>query len=228
MKHTLLTSLLIALSSTGFASTIDGTFVSLVNPTSTVERTISNSTTGTTGATGLFLGLFQYTSVSGDFYAYCLEAQQVAGSGTFTIDPTLRSAPGNVGGMSQAQANALLLLLGQVANPFSPSLSAVEQAALQIGIWEITRENVAANYNVSTGNVTFANPSNALFLTQAQTFLNAVNAGTGTPYSGAVALTNGSIQDLITVVPSSGVPEPSTWSMLAFGASALVLSRLRK
>lgn len=130
----------------------------------TVTRTISNITVGPTTPTNVELGLIAFTLSSGEtFYTYCVEPQQATGSvgtaTTFTVDPSLRLAPGNVGGMSAAQVAALLLALGQVANPFDSGLSALDQAAMQVALWEITRENMASTYSIFTGNATMTNAS---------------------------------------------------------------------
>lgn len=223
MRPSLLLAALLAASALS-AATIDANFTGILTGESVV-RTISNSTTGVQTPTTVGVGLLSYIIVPGGeaFYAYCIEPQQGAASSTYTIDPTLLTAPLNNGGISAAQANAVRLLLGQVSNPFDPGLSAITQAALQVGVWEIVRENVASTFNVSTGNVTFANASNAQILVVAQQLLDAVNNNVGTANNGVVALTSPTAQDVVT-----NLPEPSSFVMIGLSAVPVIFMVRRR
>jgi hypothetical protein len=145
------------------------------------------------------------------------------GNGTFTESP-LTAAPGNLGGMSATRAGQVELLFGQVTDPFSSTLAADQQAAIQIALWEIIREN-SGTLNVSGGSTFFASPTPANALTLAQGYLDNVTNAVGTPLAGLVALTNANLQDLVVVVPRNSVPEPGT---LLLVGGALAFLRRRK
>lgn len=201
-------------------------------PSVRVDRTISDSTVGPTTPTSVSVGLIEYTTADGSkMYVYCLEPQQGTGLvgtvTTFDLDPTLRSAPGNVGGMSASQAHSVLLLLGQLSNPFDPSLSVVDQAAIQVGLWEIVRETAAGPYSISTGNLRVNNESLAGVLSRAQTLLNGVNSASGTPHSSVIALTNGSFQDMVAYW-ATPVPEPGTFGLMGAASAAIMTLVVRR
>lgn len=225
----MLTRLTLAALSASFALSASTLTLTLTNvPTVNVVRTISDSTTGTTAPTSVSIGLIEYTAADGSrVYLYCLEPQQGTGlTGTvttFDIDPTLLTAPGNVGGMSTSRAAAVMLLLGQLANPFDPSLSALDQAAMQVGLWEIVRESQAGPYSVTTGNLTVSGGSIAGIGARAQQFLDAVNSGSGTPYA-ALALTNPDFQDMV----GAAVPEPASLFLLGSAGVAMLVLRARR
>ena len=197
-----------------------------------VTRTISDSTTGSQAPTNLALGLLAYTVAGDTIYAYCLEPQQGTGlPGTivdYVTDSSLLSAPMNVGGMTMSIADAVRLLLGQLANPFDPNLSLIDRAAMQVAIWELARERnqMSPNYSVSTGNVIFANDVNfAGVVERAQQFLDGVNSGSGTPYAGLVALVDPNFQDLISLNPT---PEPATFALIGAGLAGFAVVRRRR
>ncbi len=197
-------------------STINLTYVGGVNNNS-VTRTITNGPTYGLpgGATNVGVTLMRFTSGGIDYYAYCVEAQQGAGSGTFTYDPTFSLVPGNIKptNLTSQKIEDLYWLFGQVSNPFSPTLNETTMAAMQMSIWEITRET-AANYDVLSGNVFFTG-SNSAYLTAAQNLLNNVTNRVGAPNRRIVALYSADRQDLIV-----SMPEPGSWAMMG---SALLL-----
>ena len=219
MRATFLALLLTVASAS--AATMDLTLNGILTNI-TVDRTISDSAIST-ATLNVGVGLLSYNiSTGGTLLAYCFEPQQSAGSGTYTIDSTLLTVPLNIGGISAAKANALRLLLGQTSTPFGGA-TALQQAAMQVAIWEIIRETTST-YNVSGGNTTFANESTAGVLSQAQTWLAAVNSGTGTPISGLFGLTNATFQDI-----GGQIPEPSTFGMIGLSMVSLAfLARRRK
>ena len=197
------------------AATITATFDTVLF-NNTVTRTIADGPTyGLPGtATTVTASLFHFNTSNGGFYAYCIEPQQSAGNGTFTLDYSFSLVPGNIHPtttLTPAKIASLKLLLGQVANPFLPTLDQYVQAAFQAGIWEIVRET-AATYNVSSGNVSFSAASNASILTIAQGFLDNVNNNIGTPNNGIVGLYNSTVQDVVT-----NTPEPATMMLFGLG-----------
>lgn len=176
------------------------------------------------GPTNLTVSLFHFTTSSGGFYAYCIEPQQGVGSGTFTLDPTFALVPGNISPttLTPAKIASLKLFLGQVSNPFSPTLDQYIQAAMQVGIWEIVRET-ASTYNVASGNVTFTGGSHASILTLAQGYLDNVNNNIGTPNHAIMGLYNSTLQDVVT-----NTPEPGTMLLLGLGFIGLGLAGRKK
>lgn len=203
-------------------------------PSFTVDRTISDSTTGPQTPTSLGVGLITYQITGGGtIFAYCLEPQQLIsplGSPAVYDTAAISAGAGNVGGLNATRVNQIRLLFGQIANPFSSGVDAVTQAAIQIALWEIVREN-SGTLNVTGGTTTFANASNAAALTQAQTLLNAVTAGTGTPNNNLTALVNTTFQDLLVrsqdvIIPDVGTPEPTSFVLI--GTALFGLGVLRK
>jgi hypothetical protein len=202
------------------AATIDIQLLSLVAGGG-VTRTIVNGPLFGLSADPVTLqaGLLQY---SDGVLAYCLEPQQSTGpfNGgfiTYTLDPTMLNAPGNVGGMTIAQAADVRRLLGSVPNPFSPSISSVQAAAMQVAIWEILRET-ASTYDVLTGNVFYVNESLPGIYSQANAWLAALNAQAQRE---TIALTNPTVQDLIV-----DAPEPGAFALM--GAAFLLFAGLRR
>lgn len=205
------------------AGTIDLTLVGALHVDSTVVRTINPSTTGPTTPTQVVASLLKFTGAGGDVLAYCVEAQQGVNSGTFTEDFTLQTVPGNIGGLSAIQSDAIRLLFGQVPDAFSASLPAVTQAAVQIAIWEIARETSGA-FDVAAGTVLFSNSTPSGALADAQSLLNAVALGTGPRDMLVHGLSNSRVQDLLV---RTSVPEPGVVMLLGLGALAVVRRRRR-
>ena len=191
----------------------------------TVTRTILDSATFGLSAAPLALqaGLLTY----GGLLAYCLEPQQSTGFVNgglipYTIDLTMLTAPGNVGGMlpvTATRVSDLRRLLGTVADPFSGSISNLQAAAFQIAIWEILRET-AGSYDVLSGNVSYSGESIVGVFAQANAWLANLNAQTE---RNTAALTNVTFQDLI--IP---IPEPGSFGMLGAGAAMIVLGIRRR
>lgn len=177
-------------------------------------------------AAGLLL--FTNTVTNIQFLAYCLEPfvsiGAVGGRGTYD------DASATWGNLTPTQQNAIRLLLGQVSNPFSPSLSVlpeIDQAALQIGIWEIVGEATGNQFNAGSGNVfVVSNPNTLNVIARANTFLSAVNANQGSAFTGVISLTSATLQDLIVIGdPGAAIPEPRT--MMLVGGALVILGLLR-
>jgi hypothetical protein len=128
------------------------------------------------------------------------------------------------GGLGAAKADSLGELLGAVYPDFSQTLANDQYAALQIAIWEITRENVASfGYDVATGDVQFSG-SNATILGLANTYLAQVD-GIGERARGIRALVNERRQDMLVQFP---VPEPGSLALALMGLGAVYGTRRRQ
>jgi len=90
------------------------------------------------------------------FWAFCVELGQTISFGeSVTYDVLPLASGGNViGGIGATKADAILELLGAVYPDFTQVLANDQYAALQVSIWEITREDRATyGYDVFTGDV---------------------------------------------------------------------------
>ena len=228
MRKTLYAALYVSVAfvaSTAQASTITASFNGPVNWTSVTRTILDGPTYGLSGGPAqVFATLLSYTGPEGTFYTYCIEPQQGAGTGTFTIDPDLLLVPGNIHPtttLTAAKVSQIHLLFGQAPDPFDPGLSAATQAAFQIALWEIVRET-SATLDISSGNVIFSGSSDPLALTLAQSFLDNVSNGVGVPYGGLWGLYNADVQDMIT-----HNPEPATWVMISMACLAAALAPKR-
>lgn len=221
MKSFFAAAMLLVATGTAQAALINAQYNGVLNSNVTVSFNIS----GTPGNGPAGLLSFTNTALNQIFLAYCLEPNISVGAIgqqiTYNQDPTLT--------LTDAKQAAIRLLLGQVAAPFSNSLSQVDQAALQIGIWEIARETTAGPYSISGGAAVFTFSNTATVLDRATTFLTAVNNNSGTAFTGVIALTNNSLQDLVVIGdPGTNIPEPATLSLVGGALLALGLVSRRK
>lgn len=190
------------------------------------------------GSSNSAAGRFNFTRTGGDhpanplpdvpvsrFWAFCIELGQQIGFGNSVVYDVLPLASGDNsnGGLGAVRADQIRELLGAVYPDFSQVLTNNQYAALQVAIWEITRENFAANgFDVYSGDVSFAS-SNATMLALANSFLAAVD-GSGPRAQRIMALSNRTRQDMLVQFP---VPEPGSLGLALLGLGALASTRRR-
>lgn len=155
-----------------------------------------------------------------EFYAFCVEPREFIYQGqsvTYAMSPLADAAMSSIGGIGAVKADQIAELFGRFQSNLAAPMSNVQASALQIAVWEITREFSTNALNVSTGNVFYDtgsdSPSGAISL--AQTYLSAIN-GSGPRAQGLRALTVDGGQDLLVQVVSAA-PEPATWLMMIGG-----------
>jgi hypothetical protein len=221
-----------ALSMSAQATTIIATFNSMT-PQSGVTVTYPSTTNNTSA------GRFNFTRTGGDhpvtplpnspvssFWAFCVELGQTVSFGesvTYDVLP-LASGGSVMGGIGAAKADSIRELLGAVYPDFTQVLTNNQYAALQIAIWEITREDFGTyGYDVATGDVKFSG-SNATILNLANTFLANVD-GVGPRAQGIRALVNERRQDMLVQFP---VPEPGSLALALLGLGAVFGTRRRQ
>lgn len=160
------------------------------------------------------------------FWAFCVELGQAVNFGESVSYDVLPLAMGSnvTGGLGAAKADSIGELLGAVYPDFSQLLTNNQYAALQIAIWEITREDFASNgYDVLAGDVTFSG-STATILNLANTYLAQVD-GVGPRAQGLRALVNERRQDMLVQFP---VPEPASLALALMGLGAVFGTRRRQ
>ena len=230
--QTLASGVIATLSMTAEATTILATFNSMT-PQSGVTVSYPSTTTSTSA------GRFNFTRTGGDhpttplpdspvssFWAFCVELGQTVNFGESVSYDVLPLAMGSnvTGGLGAAKADSIGELLGAVYPDFSQVLTNNQYAALQIAIWEITREDFATNgYDVLAGDVTFSG-STATILNLANTYLAQVD-GVGPRAQGLRALVNERRQDMLVQFP---VPEPASLALALMGLGAVFGTRRRQ
>jgi hypothetical protein len=229
LMHTLAGTAIATLSLSAGATTIQATLNSMT-PQSGVTVTEPSTTTPTSA------GRFNFTRTGGDhpvtplpdapvsrFWAFCVELGQSLDLGenlTYEVRP-LADGANSVGGIGNARADDILELLGAVYPDFTQVLTNNRYAALQISIWEITREDRATHgYDVYTGDVKFSG-SSATILNLANSFLSQVD-DVGPRAAGIRALVNRTRQDMLVQFP---VPEPGSLALSLLGLGAVFGTR---
>lgn len=230
--QTLAGGVIAGLSMTAQATNIIATFNSMT-PQSGVTVSYPSTTTNTSA------GRFNFTRTGGDhpttplpdspvssFWAFCVELGQTVNFGESVTYDVLPLAMGSnvTGGLGAAKADSIGELLGAVYPDFSQTLTNNQYAALQIAIWEITREDFATHgYDVLAGDVQFSG-STATILNLANTYLGQVD-GVGPRARGIRALVNERRQDMLVQFP---VPEPGSLALALMGLGAVYGTRRRQ
>jgi hypothetical protein len=188
------------------------------------------------GATNTSAGRFNFTRTGGThpdnplpdvpvsrFWAFCVELGQTINFGeSVTYDVLPLASGGNViGGIGATKADEILELLGAVYPDFTQVLTNDQYAALQVSIWEITREDRGTyGYDVFTGDVKFSNTPAAI-LNLANGWLSQID-GLGQRATGIRALVSERRQDMLVQFP---VPEPGSLALTLLGLGLVAGSR---
>ncbi|WP_269629931.1 PEP-CTERM sorting domain-containing protein [Pelomonas sp. BJYL3] len=174
----------------------------------------------TTGSDKYDTGLLNYTSSTGaSFAAFCVELKQDYathddGYQTFTFSS-----------FSGREASALQ---GLFVTSWSSVDTAVERAAFQTAVWEITHEKNAGAFSVTEGAGTFyfekltggTSADNSSFVNLVNGYLHNAEAYHGPALYELNRLSNPTYQDLI-VAQIAPVPEPSRMAMMLAGLGAV-------
>ncbi|MBM3763358.1 MAG: PEP-CTERM sorting domain-containing protein [Acidobacteria bacterium] len=205
--------------STALASTIKVQFINGPN-NGFAERTIDGGTTWTSPG---FTMLNMRIAESFDYLTFCLEPLQPVSPLILDYNVvSLEQATTNIGGMGPAKAEFIRELIGRFYPVVGVALDNTTAGAMQMALWEIIREDKAANgFNVNAGLVQYRNeslPMKAL----AQSYLDALD-GTGPKAMNLIAYTNADKQDILFQVQT---PEPATYATL--GAALLGLGWMRR
>ena len=158
-------------------------------------------------------GMFSFTGLPGTevglllgpFDAFCIEPREfVTETDTYTYDfSDLSAGATNIGGMGVTKANLIRELFGRYYPVIGAAIDAEHASAIQIGIWEIVREN-SGTLDVSAGDVVFSDPQDPAALSLAQNYLSSLT-GTGPRAENLYALTAIGAQDVVVQVH---IPEP--------------------
>ncbi len=143
------------------------------------------------------------------FAAFCIEP--LAGNSTLAATYSVSSFTG-------AEATHLAALY---QTSFSASMSANEQAAFQLAVWEFTQET--STFGTQTG--TFRATASTAVTTLADSYVSAALGFTGTSTYQVSKLTSGDYQDLVV---AAVVPEPQTYALLLAGLGAVGLIARRR
>jgi len=160
-------------------------------------------------------------------WGFCIEMQYSTGSNPVYNVLTLDQAPidqgpgGNPMGVTKAD---YIRELWAIVDP-SPTMTAVQAAAMQAAIWEIVYEDSGLPWNVSTYNEddtmnSFKVAGDGAVIAQANTWLDQLN-GMG-PLANLVALSNDLYQDYVVQVP---VPAAVLLGMLGLSVAGLKLRK---
>ena len=185
-----------------------------VNPESDV--TLASSGAVSFGATGVQAGVYQQTINGVATPSFCIDiARDITLGQTFTDYSyvTLSSAPLTPAGPMGATAAADIEKLW--AAYYSPSMSSVNAAALQVAIWE----DIAAK----VGTYTLTVSGNSPVTSEASTMLASIP--TLTAEADLVGLVSTDGQNYVVAVPEPTTMMAGALLLLPFGASALRIIR---
>ncbi len=171
---------------------------------------------------GVRAGLLEFaTSDSKSFTAYCVELGQYTSSAFQTYQ---------VGSFIGAQNTNLQNLLS--ASYASVDTNA-ERAAFQLAVWELTHESKVGTFSVTDGikdkdgqgfNLNSSSVGYSSLITQANSYLDAGAAYTGSGLYQIEKLSNENHQDLLrfnALPPVTAVPEPSSYALLMAGLGVI-------
>ena len=168
------------------------------------------------------------TAPGDPFYSFCIDLTQTVYYNTpyeFTVESNLANGRDSVGypPLGATIANNIANFFGAVFPDLGGALSQVNAAALQISLWEIIYETPGTAFDVTSGNIKFAN--NAAAIAQATSYLNTFASFAGSAATGLHALNSSRLQDQLVQVPDSpdtgNVPEPSTYALMGIGLLAI-------
>jgi len=149
------------------------------------------------------------TSTVGSFMTFCLDPHQIFATGTY--NRVLADDHFQFSTINDTQTHLMQRLW---FNAFSGSaLTASTAAAFQYAVWEIANDGGVIDLAspASLTNRIAVTPATTLY-TDAMALLTAAQAvGGETPL---YVLENATTQDLLLIIPTNPVPEPSTWAML--------------
>ena len=215
MRQTFLA--IFALATSLSATTIKVQFIGAPNNGS-AERTVDGGANWTSPG---FSMLNMRIANSFNYLTFCLEPLQMVSSSILDYNVvSLDQAATNIGGMGVAKANFVRELIGRFYPNLNVPLPDLQAGAMQMALWEIIREDRAANgFNVLTGLVRYRN-ENIGMMALAQTYLNALD-GTGPKAMNLIAFTNADQQDVL-----FQTPEPATFALI--GGALISLGALRR
>lgn len=206
--------------------------LSLSAQAQTVSLLFDNTQPGTinlstSGSDKYDTGILNYTSSTGQsFAAFCVDLDQdyathSDGYQTFTL-----------GTFSGREASALQGLYSSI---WSSVDTALERAAFQTAVWEITHEKSSAAFNVTDGAGTFSFEAltggsaaeNASFVSLVNGYLRSAETYRGPALYELIRLSNDEKQDMV-VAQIAPVPEPSRMAMMFAGLGAVGFMTARR
>ncbi|MFZ5486472.1 MAG: hypothetical protein ACOY5G_05655 [Pseudomonadota bacterium] len=156
--------------------------------------------------------------------AWCIELTQSIGAGSsYNYTTTdLTSVPSWAGRLQE--------LIAQNYQTVLSAANSITSAAMQLAIWEVVYEPASSALNLSSGNFSASAPlfngDSTSARNMAQGWLNNLSSSADTGKYKIVMLTNGSAQDLVTVLPTP-IPAAALLFGSALGLGGLLQRRRR-